>query len=560
MSSRRTLEQANAYRRYMSPADSPSHSSSPSPARSPFNTPRFPMRAAILVLAAALAVVFAAGLFAAQADKPDLDMMNRIRFEGLSHSQVGRLVAYLSDVIGPRPTGSPEIDRANKWAAAKMKEWGMTNVALEPYENFGVGWAVRYVSAHLLEPHYAPLNAISVEWGSSTQGKIVGAPLYVDIKSKADFAKYKGKLAGRIVLIQPPAPIPIPFTPDARRHDAASLAALGETPVRASTPPDPDYVRGFLDELEDFFRSEKVGVLVSSGGVSRRGHGAVTARGVRQARDPKRPRPLPEIILAAEHYNRIHRIIEEFKEPARMEVEVRTEFYDRDLRGYNVVGEIPGTDKAGEVVMLGGHIDSWSPGTGAADNAAGCAVSLEAARILMALDVKPRRTIRVILWSAEEKGWVGSRAYVEKHFGDPETMTLKPGHATLAAYYNLDNGSGRIRGIYAQSNVAVKPVFEAWLEPFHDLGATHVVVRETGGSDHGALDYIGLPAFQFIQDPLHYGTRIHHTNLDVFDHLSVEDLMQAAVVMAAFVYNTAMREEMLPRKPLPDPMRYPVRR
>jgi len=240
--------------------------------------------------------------------------------------------------------------------------------------------------------------------------------------------------------------------------------------------------------------------------------------------------------------------------------EVRAEFYDKDRRGYNVVGEIRGTDKADEVVMLGGHIDSWSPGTGAADDAAGCAVSLEAVRILKALGIRPRRTIRIVLWSAEEKGWVGSKAYVEKHFGDTTTMALKPEHAKVAGYFNYDNGSGRIRGIYAQSNAAIKPVFEAWLEPFHDLGATEVVMRDTGGSDHGALDYIGLPAFQFIQDPLDYGTRVHHTNMDVFDHVSVEDLMQASVVMAAFVHNTAMREEMLPRKPLPDPMAYPIRR
>jgi carboxypeptidase Q len=521
---------------------------------------RTSMKPLILLPAALAAIaVIALGLLAAQ-DKPDLNVMNKIRFEGLQHSQVGKLAAYLSDVIGPRPTGSPEIDRANKWAVAKMKDWGLTNVALEPYDNFGVGWAPRYVSAHLLEPHYAPLIAISVEWGSSTKGRIIGPPVYVDIKTKEDFAKYKGKLAGRIVLYQPSTPVPTQFTPDARRHDAASLAALAETPVRAATPPDPDYVRGFLDHLEDFFRAENVGVLVSSSGAARREYGTVTARGIRQARDPKRPRPLPEVILAAEHYNRVFRIIEEFKEPAKMDVEVRTEFFDKDLRGYNVVGEIPGTDKADEVVMLGGHIDSWSAGTGAADDAAGCAVSLEAARILKTLGLKLRRTIRVVLWSAEEKGWVGSKAYVDKHFGDTTKMSLKPEHAKLAGYFNLDNGSGRVRGIYAQSNAAIKPIFEEWLRPFHDLGATEVVMRDTGGSDHGALDYIGLPAFQFIQDPLDYGTRVHHTNMDVFDHLIVEDLMQAATIMAAFVYNTAMREEMLPRKPLPDPMRYPVRR
>jgi hypothetical protein len=509
-----------------------------------------------------LAALTAALTPAAQApgDRPDLDIVNKIRFEGLEHSQVAKLAAFLSDVIGPRPTGSPELDRANRWAASKMKEWGMANVELEPYDDFGVGWASRYVSAHLLKPHYAPLIAISVEWGSGTKGKVSGAPVYVEIRSKADFPKYRGRLKGKIVLYQPPKPVPTQFTPDARRHDEESLKKLAETPVVAAVPPDPDYVRSFLDDLEDFFRAEGIGVLVSSSGSRLREYGTVLAGGIRQARLPQRARPLPEIILAAEHYNRIVRIVEEFKEPAEMEVEVRTEYYDKDLRGDNVVGEIPGTDKKDEVVMLGGHIDSWSAGTGAADNAAGCAVSLEAVRILQALKVKPRRTIRVVLWSAEEKGWVGSKAYVEKHFGDVTTMTLKPEHAKVAGYFNFDNGSGRIRGIYAQSNAAVVPIFAAWLEPFVDLGATRVVMRDTGGSDHGALDYIGLPAFQFIQDPLDYSTRIHHTNMDVFDHLIIEDLMPSAVIMASFVYHAAMREEMLPRKPLPDPMKYPVRR
>jgi len=519
------------------------------------NQNRSPFR--LLLLSTVLALVL---IGSAATDQADRDMANKIRFEGLKHSQVGKLTAYLSDVIGPRPTGSPEIDRANRWAADKMKAFGLTNVALEPYADFGVGWALRYVSAHLIQPHYAPLIAISVEWGSSTAGKITGAPIYVDIQSKADFAKYAGKLRGKIVLYQPPKPVPTQFTPDARRHDAESLKALSQTPIQAAIPPDPDYIRGFADDLEDFFRAEKIGVLVSSSGSRLREYGTVLATGVRQARNPKRLRPLPEIILAAEHYNRVHRIIEEFKEPAAMEVEVRTEFYDKDLRGYNVVGEIPGTDKKDEIVMLGGHIDSWSPGTGAADDAAGVAVSLEALRILQALKVKPRRTIRAVFWSAEEKGWVGSKAYVENHFGDVTTMTLKPEHAKIAGYFNFDNGSGRIRGIYAQSNAAVVPIFEEWLKPFADLGATDVVLRDTGGSDHGALDYIGLPAFQFIQDPLDYSTRIHHTNMDVFDHIVVEDLMQSAVLMAAFVYQTAMRDEMLPRKPLPDPMKYPVRR
>jgi hypothetical protein len=499
-------------------------------------------------------------LAVAAQDKADLNMVNRIRYEGFKHSQVMKLAGYLSDVIGPRPTGSPEIDRANHWAAAKLKEWGLLNINLEPYENFGVGWAVRYVSAHLLKPHYAPLIAISVEWGSSTKGKITGQPVYVDIKSKQDFAKYRGKLRDKIVLYAPPRPTPTQFTPDARRHDAENLGRLSETPIPDEEGPYQDYVRGFLDDLEDFFRQEGVGVLVSPSGPRIRDYGTVVATGIRSARNPGRAHPLPEIILAAEHYDRIHRIMVEYNEPVTMEVEVHTEFFDKDLRGYNVIGEIPGTDKKDEIVMLGGHIDSWSPGTGAADNAAGCSVCLEAVRILQALGVKPHRTIRIALWSAEEKGWIGSRAYVENHFGDVTTMKLKPEQAKISGYFNYDNGSGRIRGIYLQHNVAVGPIFEEWMKPFGDLGMTQVATRDTGGSDHCALDYIGIPSFQFIQDPLDYGTRIHHTNMDVFDHLVGEDLMQSAVIMAAFVYNTAMRDEMLPRKPLPDPMKYPVRR
>ena len=510
----------------------------------------------ILIISSLAALTQSAG----PQDKADLDMVNRIRYEGFKHSQVMKLAGYLSDVIGPRPTGSPEIDRANKWAAAKLKEWGLVNVNLEPYDNFGIGWTPRYVSAHMTAPYYSPLIAMSVEWGSSTKGKVSGQPVYTEINSQADFAKYQGKLKGKIVLYRPPRPTPTNFTPDARRHDEESLNKLAETPIPDEDGPPFVYVRGFLDDLEDFFRREGVGVLVSPSGAGMRDYGTVLATGIRSARYPDRPRPLPEIILAAEHYNRIHRITVEYGEPVTMEVEVRNEYFDKDLRGYNVVAEIPGTDKKDEITMLGGHIDSWTGGTGAADNAAGCAVAMEAVRILKTLGVKPRRTIRIVLWSAEEKGWLGSKAYVAQHFGDVETMSLKPEQAKISGYFNFDNGSGRIRGIYLQHNVAVKPIFEEWMKPFHDLGMVRLALRATGGSDHGALDYIGIPAFQFIEDPLDYGTRIHHTNMDVFDHLVPEDLTASAAIMAAFVYHTAMRDEMLPRKPLPDPMKYPVRR
>ena len=492
-------------------------------------------------------------------DKPDLMTITKIRHEGFKHSQVMKTVGYLSDVIGPRPTGSPEVTRAYNWTADKFREWGCENVHLEPF-SFGIGWAPRYVSAHLLEPHYAPMIAISVEWGSSTNGKIVGQPVFVQIDDKNDFEKYRGKLGGKIVLYMPPRETPTHFTPDASRYGQESLDRRAEFPVDAEQRGWQDYVRGFADDLEDFFRSEKIGVLVRPSSTRSRNYGTVHAEGIRSARFPDRPRPLPEIILAAEHYNRIHRILVEYREPVQMEVEMRNEFYTEDLDGYNVVAEIPGTDKKDEIVMLGGHIDSWSPGTGAADNGAGCAVCMEAVRILQALDLKPRRTVRVVLWGAEEKGWVGSKSYVAQHYGDVETMTLKPEQAKVCAYYNYDNGSGKIRGIHLQENIQLKPIFEEWIQPFSDLGMTHVVTRATGGSDHGALDYIGIPSFQFIQDPLDYGTRIHHTNMDVYDHLIPEDLMQSAVIMAAFVYNTAMREEMFPRKPLYDPFKYPVRR
>jgi carboxypeptidase Q len=490
---------------------------------------------------------------------PDLVTVAKIRNEGFKHSQIMKIAGYLSDVIGPRPTGSPEVTKAYNWTAEKMKQWGLKNVALEPFE-FGIGWAPRYVSAHLLEPHYAPLIAISVEWGSSTNGKVAGQPVYVEIENAQDMEKYRGKLGGKIVLYVPPRKTPTNFTPSARRYDKTSLNERAEFPIEPGDRDWEDYQRSFADDLEDFFRAEKIGVLVQASPGRTRDYGTVHAAGIRSARFPDRQRPLPEIILAAEHYNRIHRILVEYGEPVKMEVEVRNEFYAEDLNGYNVVGEIPGTDKKDEIVMLGGHIDSWSPGTGAADNAAGCAVCLEAVRILQTLGLRPRRTVRIVLWGAEEKGWVGSKSYVAKHFGDVETMTIKPEQAKVCAYYNYDNGSGKIRGIHLQENIQLKPIFEEWIKPFEDLGMTHVVTRSTGGSDHGALDYIGIPSFQFIQDPLDYGTRIHHTNMDVYDHLIPEDLMQSAVIMASFIYNTAMREEMFLRKPLYDPFKYPIRR
>ena len=265
---------------------------------------------------------------------------------------------------------------------------------------------------------------------------------------------------------------------------------------------------------------------------------------------------IPSLVVAAEHYNRIVRLLKK-DIPVKLAIQIETKFHEEDSLGYNIIAEIPGTDRKlkKELVMLGAHFDSWHAGTGTTDNAAGCAVVMEAVRILKAIGVKPRRTIRIALWGGEEQGLLGSRGYVEKHFAERKTMTLKPAHALLSAYFNLDNGTGKIRGIYLQGNDAVRPIFEAWLRPFHDLGATTVTIRNTGGTDHLSFDAVGLPGFQFIQDPIDYSTRTHHTNMDVYDHALKSDLMQASVIMASFVYHAAMRDEKLPRKPLPKPQR-----
>jgi Zn-dependent M28 family amino/carboxypeptidase len=259
--------------------------------------------------------------------------------------------------------------------------------------------------------------------------------------------------------------------------------------------------------------------------------------------------PPPSVVVSVEQYNRMVRILKKDL-PVSLEIEIQAEFHAEDTMGYNVVAEIPGTDKAlkDEIVMLGGHFDTWHGGTGATDDGAGCAVAMEAVRILKAIGVQPRRTIRIALWDAEEQGLIGSREYVKNHFYDRVKKEKKPEYDRLAAYFNYDNGSGKIRGVFAQGNLAVMPIFEEWLKPFHDLGAATVTGRTTGGTDHLSFDGVGLPGFQFIQDELEYDTLTHHSTMDVYDHASRSDLMQSATIMAAFVYNAAMRDTKLPRK------------
>ncbi|MCL6505805.1 MAG: M20/M25/M40 family metallo-hydrolase [Bryobacteraceae bacterium] len=524
----------------------------------------------------ALLVLLAACFALPAQEKADLLAVHRIRQEALGSSKVMDHLFYLTDVHGPRLAGSPGYRRAAEWAVQQLKDWGIGNARLEPFGAIGWSWSFLRYSGHLLEPQRAPLMGFPLAWTPGTNGKVTAEPVLApmplgnsDEELEKTLAQFKGKLRGKIVLIDNPRELDLITQPLARRFTDSELAseALAPDPrpespfaapiPRPEGPPGPPGPRRPFDREGarrranrriQFLKDEGALMVVSAGLRGDRGTIFATAFG---SREPKDPLPPPAVAIAVEHYNRIARLLSK-KIPVRLEFEVETEFHE-GAQGYNVIAEIPGVRKKDEIVMLGAHLDSWISGTGATDNAAGSAVMLEVMRILKTLDFKLDRTVRLGLWDGEEQGFLGSRAYVKEHFADRETMALKPDHAKLAAYFNVDNGSGRIRGVYLQGNDMVRPIFQAWLEPLRDLGATTLTIRNTGGTDHLSFDEVGLPGFQFIQDPLEYGTRTHHSNMDVYDHVRGGDLMQAAAVVASFAYHAAMREEMLPRKPLPKP-------
>lgn len=517
-------------------------------------------------------LVLAPALLPAQ-EPVDWAVVSRIRDEGFRHSKVVETVRYLTDDIGPRLTGSPQMKEANEWTRDKLAEWGLSSAHLESYD-FGRGWAFTRAAVHLLKPQAMPLQALPKGWTPGTEGPVRGAVVHVEaLDSEEDFAKFKGKLAGKVVLLgkerdlmkeQDEAKV------EPRRYSDEGLRDLGQYEIPADR--NEDFTQRGIERakkrraLGKFLREENALATLepsdSNWGALRVGRGAdFTADG-----EPG----VTALVLAAEQFNRLARLADEGKE-VEVELDIQAKFFDDDKNAYNTVAEIPGTDKKSEVVLLGAHLDSWHTGTGATDNAAGCAVVMEAVRILKSIGVKPRRTIRVALWSGEEQGLFGSTAYVGQHYGkwpEPKDESqkevpayrrrngpFKPNadHAKLAAYFNLDNGSGKIRGIYAQENAAVVPIFESWLRAVSDLGADTVTLRNTGSTDHVPFDAAGLPAFQFIQDELDYSAHTHHTALDVYDHLDKEALKQAAVVMATFAYQAAMRSEPLPRKPLATP-------
>jgi carboxypeptidase Q len=497
---------------------------------------------------ALLALPLAAG---AQEEKVDLSVVHRIRAEAFEHSQVMDHLFYLTDVYGPRVADSPNYLEAAGWAVKQLKGWGFTGAGLEKWGRFGRSWTWSRVAVQMLEPQSSTLIGVPLAWSPATRGPIAGDVILAPMRDAEEGEKYKGKLKGKIVLIAEPRELKPHFEPDARRLSDAELAARFMAPD-PSEPPRPPYdaekLRQRLNRLNTFLAAQGALATVSPGYAGDDGTIFTAPAGSHEDGDPLPP---PSVAIVAEQYNRIARLLEK-KVPVKLELDVRAEILDhRD--GANVIASLPGGSTKDEIVMLGAHLDSWQAGTGATDNAAGCAVVLEAARILAALQLKMDRTVRVALWDAEEDGMIGSREYVKIHFADRETMERRPEYAKLSGYFNVDNGGGKIRGVNLQGNDMMRPVFEAWLAPFKDLGAASITIRNTGGTDHLSFDAVGLPGFQFIQDPLDYMSRTHHSNMDVYDRVQKGDLMQAAAVLASFVYDAAMRPEMLPRKPAPPP-------
>jgi carboxypeptidase Q len=503
-------------------------------------------------------------------EKVDLETISRIRYEGFRDSKVMELASGLMDSIGERLTGSPNMKRANEWTRDQLTAMGLSNAHLEPWGPFGRGWANQYINVRMTAPDIVPLLVYAKAWTPGTNGVVTGTCVRATIEDKKDFDKYRGKLAGMIVIFGADAEVKTITEAPFKRFSDDELAKIGEYEIPGDRGPvrmaEIAKRRQFIKDLNQFFADEKVlAVIDHSRGTAGGGTVFVQSGGSFKTGETT---TVPQLTMASEHWSRIARLLQQ-KKDVTLELNVANTFYDDDPMQYDTIAEIPGTDKKDEIVMLGAHLDSWHAGTGATDNGAGTIVMMEAVRILKALDIHPRRTIRIGLWSGEEEGLLGSQGYVERHFGsrppmdDPNMkgmptllrreagpVTIKPEQAKVSAYFNVDNGTGKIRGVYLQENEAVAPIFEAWMRPFKDLGMTTLTMRNTGGTDHLSFDAVGIPGFQFFQDPIEYETRTHHSNMDVYDRLQPEDLKQISVIVASFVYDAAMRDQMLPRKPI----------
>jgi hypothetical protein len=510
-----------------------------------------PKRARLFGLVIALTLVGV--LTSAQGqDQVDQAAVNAINNHALEHSQLMEVLSYLTDVYGPRVTGSPNIRNAANYAVGKMREWGIGSAALESWGPFGKGWSNERFSAHVVAPQPYPLIGYPKAYTPGTAGPVTGEAVLAPITSERDFEIWRGKLRGKFVLMTALGEVaPLSLEPIGRRFSDQELERLARQPVgRAAGAGRAGGAGGqtFARRRLQFFVDEGVAAVLEPS----RGNGtAVFVLGGDIRQSPETPVPA-QVVLSVEHYGRVARTLQK-QIPVSLELDIRNRFHEEDLNSFNIVGDIPGTDKASEFVMVGAHFDSWHAGTGATDNAAGAAVMLEVMRILKATGLKMRRTVRIGLWTGEEQGLLGSAAYVRDHFGDRRTMQLKPDHGRLSAYYNLDNGTGAIRGIYLEGNDAIVPIFQKWMAPFSHVGMKTLAIRGTRGTDHTSFDAVGLPGFQFIQDPIEYSTRTHHSNLDVFERIQQADLVQNAAIVASFVYHTANRENLLPRKPLPAP-------
>lgn len=500
-------------------------------------------------------VLFPGVLFAQEID---MDAMAKIRKEGLENSKVKDIAHQLTDVSGPRLTNSPGFQRAADYAVKEMKGWGLVNSRLEEWGEFGKGWQVDKSYLAMTKPYYMPFIGIPKAWTSGTSGVVKGEVVVVDIQNEEDLKKYAdGKLKGKIVLTKSTVDTGPTFKPDAVRYTVEDLDKMTNSQPFGQgnfTPEQLEKLRSqrtFRTKVDSTLKTQ--GIKLELAGRNGRHGTFFTSNGASYS--GKSPLAGPAFEIAPEHAGLITRLVEDGV-PVTVEAESATSFYDKKLTTGNVIAEIPGSDPKlkDEIVMLGGHLDSWHSGTGATDNAAGCTVMMEAVRILQASGLKPKRTIRIALWSGEEQGLHGSRNYVKNTFGDPQTMQLLPAHEKLSAYYNIDNGTGRIRGIYLQGNEGPRSIFEKWLNSFSDIiDHPTVTSRNTGGTDHQSFDALGLPGFQFIQDGIEYGTRTHHTNADTYERLVMDDLKQMATVVAAFVYNTAQMDQKIPRKELPKP-------